>query len=115
MFVFWGVVVVIGLVNRMIVALGYRSTARRHERQSVPLCGLENISPVMSKRRTHSSRPYVWLKRFVTVPATFGYRNAQPFGWYTVPPRIQSLTILSFIVVNIVFCAHGYHVFPDNL
>ncbi|KAH8812330.1 ferric reductase like transmembrane component-domain-containing protein [Xylogone sp. PMI_703] len=115
MFVFWTTVVVIGLFSRIIVALGYRSTAQQQEWQSVPLSEPENLDFTAGNKNARSRRSYALLKRFVTIPATFGYRNAQPFGWYTVPPRIQSLTILSFIIVNIVFCIHGYHVFPGNL
>jgi predicted ferric reductase len=55
------------------------------------------------------------MQRHVTIPAMFGYRASQPFGWYTVPPRLQSLTIFSFVIMNIFLCAHGYRVFQDNL
>ncbi|RYO80066.1 hypothetical protein DL766_008320 [Monosporascus sp. MC13-8B] len=74
----------------------------------------EDSAPAASDARSQS-RLSIWLRRHVTLPATFGYRNAQPFGWYTVPPRIQTITILAFTIMNIVFCAHGYRVFPGNL
>ncbi|RFU33083.1 hypothetical protein B7463_g3217, partial [Scytalidium lignicola] len=90
MFFFWSVVVVIGLLNRIIVALGHRSTPQRRGWRSLPLSEPEeDIDSIPDKKSTLSSRPYVWLKRFVTVPATFGYRNAQPFGcWPKVSTQI---------------------------
>lgn len=60
-------------------------------------------------------RPRVWLQRYLSTPATFGRRCSQDFGWYTVPPRVQSVTLLIFVILNIVSCIHGYHVFTDNM
>ncbi|KIH86530.1 plasma membrane ferric-chelate reductase [Sporothrix brasiliensis 5110] len=60
-------------------------------------------------------RPRVWLQRHLTMPATFGQRCSQDFGWYTVPPRVQSFTLLIFAIMNTVFCLHGYRVFTGNI
>ncbi|KAI9150852.1 ferric-chelate reductase [Paramyrothecium foliicola] len=59
---------------------------------------------------------YSWLKRNVIVPATFGKRCVQDFGGLgTLPPRIQTLTLLAFIFLNVLCCVHGYRVFEGNM
>ncbi|KAI1078820.1 ferric reductase like transmembrane component [Whalleya microplaca] len=115
MFFFWGVVVAIGLLNRVVIVFSHILTGKRRDWKSIPLSepgGDRGSDDDGSRGLSFFTR---WIRRYVTVPATFGYRTAQPFGWYTVPPRIQSLTIFAFVVMNIVFCVHGYHVFPGNL
>ncbi|KAH6665316.1 ferric-chelate reductase [Plectosphaerella plurivora] len=97
--VFWVGVAIVGLISRLIWAIAY---TQRYGSYSSRPPGLV-------------SRFAIWLKRYVTIPATFGYRCAQNMGWCTVPPRVQSLTILVFIILNTFFCAHGYRFFEGNL
>ncbi|KAL7907656.1 ferric reductase like transmembrane component domain-containing protein [Trichoderma velutinum] len=56
-----------------------------------------------------------WFKRNVTIPATFGYRCAQNVWWATIPPRIQTFTIILFLIMNIVSSIHGYRIIDENL
>jgi hypothetical protein len=60
-----------------------------------------------------------WLqalsKRYVTIPAAFNSRCSQPFGWCTIPTRVQSLTILAFVVLNILLCSISYRLTEGNL
>jgi predicted ferric reductase len=56
-----------------------------------------------------------WVKRYITIPATFGNLCSRPYGWCTVPPRIQSLTILLFIALNVVLCTCSYQLTDGNL
>ncbi|PNY24359.1 Uncharacterized protein TCAP_05704 [Tolypocladium capitatum] len=94
MTLFWGAVVAFGISNRL-----FQVSLRR--RGSQP--GL---------RLTSGG---TWLKRNVILPATFGYRSSQSFSCFgTVPPRIQSLTILAYIVINIIFSVHGYRITEEN-
>lgn len=91
MSIFWAVVVVIGLGNRF----------ANHLR-----C-----------RRGHPSHA-AWdrIKADLVIPATFGGRTAQSFGpWGTLPPRIQSLSVFSFLLLNVVLSICGYRYFPGNL
>ena len=62
-----------------------------------------------------ASRPRVWLQRYIVLPATFGCKCAQDFGWYTVPPRVQTLTLAAFAAINIYACFTGYRVFTGNM
>jgi predicted ferric reductase len=55
------------------------------------------------------------LRRHIIIPATFGYRCSQNIRWCTIPPRIQSITIASFVLLNIVLCSISYDVFSDNI
>lgn len=117
MSIFWILVIAVGLFYRGMAALEYALSASRGSRQWIPLGDSEEDeeSGAPAKSYSHSTLPHVWLKRYVTVPATFGYKSSQDFGWYTVPPRVQSLTLFAFVIMNIVFCLHGYWIFPDNL
>lgn len=94
--VFWVVVILMGIASRLMAKLG---TSQLSSKKSI----------------AGSQRLAVWSKRYLTVPATFGYRCAQNLGWCTIPPRIQSLTILAFIIINVVFTVHGYIFFEENL
>ncbi len=116
MFLFWGIVIAIGLLNRAVMTLRRIIVSDDRDWKSAPNEGLgEDGPPDDRNTRPRRTRFPTWLKRHVTLPATFGHRSSQPFGWYTVPPRIQSITIAAFVIMNVVFCVHGYHVFPGNL
>jgi hypothetical protein len=79
--VFWAVVVAVGIVNR--------------------------ISPIPGQ-----GPKGLWLKRNALMPATLGRRCVQDFGgWGTLPPRIQTLTMLAFVLINVACTLHGYRIF----
>ncbi|KAF5019322.1 hypothetical protein F66182_8679 [Fusarium sp. NRRL 66182] len=99
MIVFWMVVVAIGLLNHAV-------------QQMANLHVFRNRSPkpggkLWSRYASAVSR--------ITTPAAFGDRCAQKVGWGTVPPRIQSLTLLVFLLLNIVLSVYGYKLAPVNM
>ncbi|KAM0287043.1 hypothetical protein ACHAQH_000728 [Verticillium albo-atrum] len=100
MIIFWIAVVAMGVLSRLAAAVG-------------------NAQRPIVKPSTSISTPFhafsVWLKRYVTIPATFGYRCAQNLGWCTIPPRIQSLTLFAFIGMNIFLSLYGYRFTENNL
>lgn len=100
MAIFWIAVVVTGTSTRLVsfVELDRMSSRKPQSRAAVVI-----------------DRVNTWLRRYITIPATFGYRRAQNLGWCTIPPRNQSLTILAFTMLNIVVSIHGYIVMPVNL
>lgn len=111
MFIFWSAVVVMGMSNRLASYMGNVQPSKYPA-----LSGGEHFdSDETTGVPAYPSRLHVWLARHLTYPATFGYRCSQNVGWCTIPPRVQSLTILAFIIINIVFCIHGYRVFPGNM
>ncbi|QUC17386.1 uncharacterized protein UV8b_01627 [Ustilaginoidea virens] len=59
--------------------------------------------------------PNSWLKRHLVLPATFGYKSATAARLGTIPPRIQTLTLLAFALINLFFSMHGYRIVPVNL
>ena len=112
MYFFWGVVIIIGVTARF----ARHIANQEHKWQQIPSNdpGSEGSS---SKRSNHIfSVTFTLLKRYITVPATFGYTRSQNISWWaTIPTRIQSITIGAFIVLNIFLCSASYHVFQDNL
>ncbi|KAM6479473.1 ferric reductase like transmembrane component-domain-containing protein [Trichoderma sp. SZMC 28011] len=96
--VFWVAVVFVGVAYKVHLAIS-QLYGRQHNFDSVGIW-----------TQTGS-----WFKRNITIPATFGYRCAQNVWWATIPPRIQSLTITVFLIMNIVFCIHGYRIIDENL
>lgn len=111
MFGFWMIVVVMGVSSRLLTTTGVTQSGEYQLISSRGQFEPESITDVSVPRGRWS----VWLAQHLTYPATFGYRCAQNVGWCTIPPRIQSFTILSFIVINVVFCIHGYRSFQDNV
>ncbi|KAF6822849.1 ferric-chelate reductase [Colletotrichum plurivorum] len=97
--VFWAIVVAIGLASRLASAI---ASLQRQEIDSEKRPGIFSWSAL-------------WLKRYVTVPATFGYRCSQNLGWCTIPPRVQSLTIFAFVAVNVWYCVYGYYILPGHM
>ena len=112
MYYFWAIVVSIGLCTRLV------SLIRGIQRQEwLPVPESESNLERHSDINDYGifSLPYVFLKRYIFIPATFGYRCSQSVQWCTIPPRIQSITIASFVLLNIVLCSISYEVFEDNI
>lgn len=110
MYYFWILVVGAGASTRLL-SLIRNSFAQDQKYQAIPVEGSEP-SP---RSRDILSLPRSWLKRYLSVPATFGDRCSRPLGWCTIPPRIQSLTIFLFIILNVILCSCSYHLTDGNL
>ncbi|KAI1011752.1 hypothetical protein LB503_004855 [Fusarium chuoi] len=81
--IFWAFVVGVGIANR---ALGQFFSSQYRKRS--------------------------WVRRNILLPATIGRRCVQDYGgWCTLPPRIQTLTLISFVILNIACTIHGYEIF----
>lgn len=102
MFIFFAIVFAIALVSRAVNFI----SARRWN------AAITSTAP---------SKPSKWrsirlaTKRYITTPALFGKRCAEPWGWAVVPPRLESLTIITFIAINIATCAANYPVLKQSL
>ncbi|RMD42198.1 hypothetical protein DV735_g2919, partial [Chaetothyriales sp. CBS 134920] len=101
MLAFWGGVVLIGILNRIYILV--ISSLDRD-----PTDGQTQPNRVMSKLR-------VWTQKHITTPALFGYHCAHPLGHCTIPPRLQSWTIIAYIILNVILCSVDYHAFQNNL
>ncbi|KAL6251331.1 hypothetical protein RBB50_001539 [Rhinocladiella similis] len=100
MFGFFGIVILIGAVARLINLVQIRLSGQSLEGTTTPskISGLQRLA-----------------KRYITTPALVLNRAAEPVGWCTVPPRLQSVTIAAFVIVNVVLCCVEYRVFKYNL
>ncbi|KAF1834927.1 ferric-chelate reductase [Decorospora gaudefroyi] len=110
MYYFWLVVVAIGITTRLLSLI--RNLAHRNKTYR-PLP--EARPSVSSEPQSIFSPPYGWLKGYLIVPATFGDRCSRTHGWCTIPSRIQSLTILLFVMLNVVLCSCSYRLTDGNL
>jgi predicted ferric reductase len=73
------------------------------------------ITRTHQKNRLESNIINVWLKRFFSTPALFGNHCSQPYGWCTIPARAQSLTIIAFLLLNIIACLGSYRLTDGNI
>lgn len=106
---FWAAVILIGILRHWLQTLrSPRSAAGT--RQS-----LDAETLLLKSKPRALGYPSLYLRRFITVPATFGYRCLQNVGWCTIPPRIETLVIVLFALMNIAFCVHGYVYISNNL
>lgn len=110
MYHFWILVVLFGVMSRLLSLLGNLKHQRRQHASSDDHLLHGTSTPY---------RPFIrspaWIKRYLTVPATFGNRCSTPYGWCTIPPRIQSATILIFVIINFLLCTCSYQLTDGNL
>ncbi|KAF2819445.1 ferric-chelate reductase [Ophiobolus disseminans] len=110
MYYFWMAVIIVGISTRLVTLI----TNTEHGKRYHPISDSESTVRA-TRSRSIIGFPKAWMKRFVTIPATFGDRCSQPYGWCTIPPRIQSLTILLFVVLNVLLCTCSYQLTDGNL
>lgn len=82
----------------------------------VELIGL--LKPKSSYERTQSlplmSRLWLWIRSRLILPATFGKHCQAPIAGATIPPRLETLVLVVYVILNFVFCFPGYDLFADN-
>lgn len=110
---FWAAVVIVGTLRH--ITHVFRSAQPRDDPRLEPNPDSDRETLLLKGKPKGTERASLYLRRFVTVPATFGRRCLQNVGWCTIPPRVESLTILLFLVLNIAFSIHGYYIFKGNL
>lgn len=106
---YWGIVLLIGMINRLFTLIVYRSSA-----------STRGNAEAVSERQVQSSKsPLGKVKRLVKqhiiLPAIFGYRHQVPWGWCTVPTRIQTFLVFTFVGLNIILSSVRYHSFDKNI
>jgi predicted ferric reductase len=110
MYYFWIVVVFIGVTSRFLSLI---TNFKYQSRRQVDVDSIFKAGTIV--RSGILSPPITWMKRHLTIPATFGDRCSRPYGWCTIPPRIQSLTIFAFVVMNAALCTCSYQLIDGNL
>lgn len=96
MYGFWGLVALIGVANRCVESL----TMRRH---------------TAGTYRDNSNGLRLWIRKRLLLPATFGKHCQDPIGWCTIPPRLESILLTLYLVINFIFMFPGYDLFEGNL
>lgn len=103
MFLFWTLVVICGLGFRLLHYLN-----RNLDFSEKQLAGSSRIKAL--HRRLNRK-----FQQYILVPAAFSRHCAEPLGWWIVPPRLQSLIILTFVLLNFVLSFGHYDIFAANL
>lgn len=110
MYYFWIAIVTFGTSTRLTSLFARYIT---HEKSESAAASFTRSGSV--KRRSMVGRPKAWIKRHITIPAAFGDRCSQPYGWCTIPPRLQSLTICAFVMLNFWLSICSYQLTDGNL
>lgn len=101
MFWFWGIVIAIGFLDRLLSSRSHSSFPRTlHASPSSRLISMLHL----------------WTKKHITIPSAFSTKSSEPY-WElcVVPPRLPSFLLVLFLLLNIVLCCIGYEVFAENL
>ena len=66
--------------------------------------------------KASESRTWTHFRRVLLLPAAFGSRQAIPIRQtFTIPPRLEALTLLVYAIMNVYMCLPGYELFAGNL
>ena len=93
-----GIILFIGLTTGVVTSVRASNASRDYESQR-------------SKVRKWPSHLKTWFRRRFLLPALFGRKHIQPLGNYMLPTRGQSLMIVGYMMLNVVFMATDY---PDG-
>lgn len=108
MYGFWAIVLAVGMVNRLFAALVQWRMRRTHHDSEASIDRHQLSKPRFSGIRR-------LIQTHITLPALFGYRHQEPFGWCTVPTRIQTFLVFAFVAINLVLCSVTYRAFDHNI
>jgi hypothetical protein len=96
MYGFWGLAIIVGLLHRCTELLSARRNAT-------------------GRYRSETSSIRLWIRRRLLLPATFGGHCQDSTGFGTIPPRIEIILLVVYLIMNIVFLFPGYDLFEGNL
>jgi hypothetical protein len=107
MFIFWGVVISIGISYNALCTLtriGIQHGAR------------PDADPSRSGNMSTLRRAWTQLQARFFVPATFGHRCDTVSMWAgSIPSRAETTLIAVYIALNVILCAVNITSFPDNI
>ncbi|KXT06243.1 hypothetical protein AC578_9182 [Pseudocercospora eumusae] len=67
-----------------------------------------------SKGSNNTRQSWAWFRRRILLSATFGNHCQDPIAGGTIPPRLETLLLVLYIIINFVMCFPGYELFSDN-
>ncbi|EME83870.1 uncharacterized protein MYCFIDRAFT_115437, partial [Pseudocercospora fijiensis CIRAD86] len=90
MLAFWGLVIALGIGHRTIT--------------------------VMKKPRgAPQSRWWLWIRKSLILPPTFRKHQSEAVARsFTIPPRLESVILALYVVMNFIMCFPGYNLFIGN-
>ncbi|WVQ99803.1 hypothetical protein IAU59_006945 [Kwoniella sp. CBS 9459] len=113
-YILLGLAILVGTLNRL-----FSLYVHRYLRSSSPTSGsskaLESGASSTPSKTGMWSTAYTLYKKHFATPALFGYRHAQPWGWLSIPTRIQGFFIFAYVAINVVWMCSNYTIFEDNL
>ncbi|KAI0077231.1 hypothetical protein K474DRAFT_1707531 [Panus rudis PR-1116 ss-1] len=114
MYVLAGGIVFFGVVNRLMAFLVHRLLSNG----PLPV-DAEHSAAIVGKGTSPNTglfnKVHNLCAKYILLPATFGYRHIQPWGWCTIPTRLQSILIFIYFALNFIFCAIDWRLFPGNV
>lgn len=90
---FWGLVLLIGIVHR----------------------GAELYRFSQASTGDRSTSLWLRIRRTLILPATFGKHCQQPIFGATIPPRLESILLFAYLIMNFIFMFPGYDLFSENI
>lgn len=58
---------------------------------------------------------WLWIRKTLILPATFVKHQAEAVAWtYTIPPRLESIILFLYFIMNFIMCFPAYNVFIGN-
>jgi hypothetical protein len=113
MYGFWGGVLVIGFLHRIITLIN-------ESRLSHSSTGPEDIGTADSREKPFKKNGpvvliYSWIRKNLITPSALSpYRRQSLFGC-TIPTRIEVFIVFSYWAVSFVLCCVNYRAFKGNL
>ncbi|KAL2020514.1 hypothetical protein VTK56DRAFT_8314 [Thermocarpiscus australiensis] len=55
-----------------------------------------------------------WTNVHLVMAPTFSHHHHQPWGWLTIPLRLQSIVLVLYATIHITLLAVNYHIYDEN-
>lgn len=109
---FWGLVLLIGIINRH--ASSYSGSSTSYERLDTE--GQIAHSPKEPARLPSPLRhAYHWMKTHLIIPAAIGTYHQRLLYWCSIPTRMEAIVIVLYYIISLVLGALAYDLFQGNL
>jgi len=108
MYGFWGLIILGGLLNQFLVAIGLRQAKQRTG-------DLEGSHESKDSSGAAFKEMVRWFQIHLTLRPLFGTSRSRLVLGFSVPTRMEALIICSYWALNLASCATAYHVFDGNV
>ncbi|KAJ5156900.1 uncharacterized protein N7482_008000 [Penicillium canariense] len=105
---FWGAILFLGMLYQCVTAYSIsRLTARAVdlEGERTPAwCGPSRLGVA-----------WHWVRQKITIPATFNSYHQRPWFYCTIPTRLESIVVLSYMALNVILLSVTYDTFYPHI